>query len=227
MVTAGQPMEFLRQLDLVSPETLDLPVHLIGCGGIGSFTALLLSKMGCRHLRLYDPDGIEEHNLPNQLFRLSDVGRLKVEALREILEEFAGAPVEVHPVEVEAQRMTGVVISGVDTMLARKAIWQRSIRYRAGVLRYLDARMGAEVARIYTVKPADPDDIRFYEKSLYDDEEAEVLPCTAAAISYSGFAIASLIGNLVKRLVTGEDLPREVLLDLKTLTLLTSSGGRS
>lgn len=221
-----QPMEFLRQLDLVNPETLDLPIHLIGCGGIGSFTALVLSKMGVNHLYLYDPDDIEEHNLPNQLFRLKDVGRPKVEALREILEEFTGAPVEGLPVEVEARRMTGVVISGVDSMRARKAIWLRSIRYRASVLRYLDARMGAEVARIYAVNPTDPDDIRLYEKSLYSDEEAEVLPCTAAAISYSGFAIASLIGNLIKRLANGEDLPHEILLDLKTLTLLTSSSER-
>lgn len=222
-----QPMEFLRQLDLVNPEALDLPVHLIGCGGIGSFTALVLSKMGIHRLSLYDPDAIEDHNLPNQLFRLKDVGRLKVEALREILEEFAGTAVEGLPITIEAQRMTGVVISGVDTMRARKTIWLRSIRYRSGVLRYLDARMGAEVARIYAVNPTDPDDIRLYEKTLYDDAEAEVFPCTAAAISYSGFAIASLIGNLVKRLATGEDVPREILLDLKTLTLLTSSGDRS
>ena len=221
-MTPVQPMEFLRQLDLVSPETLDVPIHLIGCGGIGSFTALVLSKMGVQHLHLYDPDAIEEHNLPNQLFRLRDVGRFKVEALQEIIQEFAGAPVEIQLVEVEARRMTGVVISGVDSMRARKAIWARSIRYRAGVLRYLDARMGAEVARIYAVNPTDPDDIRLYEKTLYADEDAEVLPCTAAAIIYSGFAIASLIGNLVKRLATEEHLPREILLDLKTLTLSTS-----
>lgn len=221
-MTPVQPMEFLRQLDLVSPETLDVPIHLIGCGGIGSFTALVLSKMGVQQLHLYDPDAIEEHNLPNQLFRLRDVGRFKVEALQEIIQEFAGAPVEIQPVEVEARRMTGVVISGVDSMRARKAIWARSIRYRAGILRYLDARMGAEVARIYAVNPTDPDDIRLYEKTLYADEDAEVLPCTAAAIIYSGFAIASLIGNLVKRLATEEHLPREILLDLKTLTLSTS-----
>jgi len=146
---------------------------------------------------------------------------------REILEEFAGTAVEGLPITIEAQRMTGVVISGVDTMRARKTIWLRSIRYRSGVLRYLDARMGAEVARIYAVNPTDPDDIRLYEKTLYDDADAEVFPCTAAAISYSGFAIASLIGNLVKRLATGEDVPREILLDLKTLTLLTNSGDRS
>ncbi len=219
-------MEFLRQLDLVSPETLDIPIHLIGCGGIGSFTALVLSKMGVRQLSLYDPDGIEEHNLPNQLFRLSDVGRPKVEALREILAEFAGLSVEVQPVQVEGQRMAGVVISGVDTMQARKTIWQQCIRYRTAIVRYIDARMGAEVARIYAVRPTDPSDIRFYEKTLYHDEEAEALPCTAAAIIYSGFAIASLIGNLVKRLATGEDLPREVLFDLKTLTLSTSLGER-
>lgn len=223
-MNAGRSMEFLRQLDLVSPETLDIPIHLIGCGGIGSFTALVLSKMGVRQLSLYDPDGIEEHNLPNQFFRLSDIGRRKVEALREILREFAGLAIEAQPVQVEGQRMAGIVISGVDTMQARETIWRQGIRYRTAILRYIDARMGAEVARIYTVKPTDPGDIRFYEKTLYHDEEAESLPCTAAAIVYSGFAIASLIGNLVKRVATGEDLPREILFDFKTLTLSTSLG---
>ena len=83
-------MELLRQLDLVKPEALETPVHLVGCGGIGSFVALALAKLGCPHLCLYDDDRVEEHNVPNQLFRLSDVGRPKVEALAEVL-RFSGS----------------------------------------------------------------------------------------------------------------------------------------
>jgi len=105
-------------------------------------------------------------------------------------------------------------------MQARRAIWQKSVRYRASVRLYLDARMGAEVSRIYSIRPADPDDVRFYERTLYDDAEASQLPCSAAAIIYTGLSIASLVGNQVKKFVVGEDVKREILCDLKTLTLI-------
>src|SRR3989304_1851615 len=87
-------MDFLRQLELVPPEALETPVAVVGCGGIGSFAALALAKMGCRHLTLYDDDKVEEHNLPNQLYRPADVGRPKAEALAEIVRAFTGTAPE-------------------------------------------------------------------------------------------------------------------------------------
>ncbi|MFN3476080.1 MAG: ThiF family adenylyltransferase [Candidatus Methylomirabilales bacterium] len=215
-------MDFLRQLDLVKEEALQVPITIIGCGGIGSFAALALAKMGCRNLILYDDDYVEDHNIPNQIYRPQDVGKAKVEALSEILWVFADLHPEVYRKRVDGQRLQGIVIACVDSMEARKAIWQKSIRYRASVKLYIDARMGAEVSRLYTVRPVDPDDVRFYEKTLYDDAEAQPLPCTASAIIYNGFSIASLIGNQVKKYVSGEGVKREILSDLKTLTLIVT-----
>jgi molybdopterin/thiamine biosynthesis adenylyltransferase len=149
-------VEFLRQLDLVAPAALETPVHLIGCGGIGSFAALALGKLGCTRLHLYDDDRVEEHNLPNQLFRTSDVGRHKATALAEIVEVFTGVRPEACLRRVEADRLQGILVSGVDSMSARKTIWRRSIRYRAGIPLYLDGRLGAETCRVYAVRPADP-----------------------------------------------------------------------
>jgi len=213
-------MDFLRQLDLVQPEALETPVAVVGCGGIGSFAALALAKMGCQNLTLYDGDKVEEHNLPNQLYRSSDVGRPKAEALAEIVRTFTEAAARPVPARVEGQRLAGIVVAGVDSMRARRAIWQRSVRYRASVPLFLDGRLGAEVIRLYAVRPADPDDVRFYGATLYDDAEAEPLGCSAGAIVYTGFAVASLIANQVKRFATGEPLCRETLWDLKTLTLV-------
>lgn len=212
-------MELLRQLDLVSPDALDIPVHIVGCGGIGSFAALALAKLGCSHLHLHDDDRVEEHNVPNQLFRLGDVGRPKVEALMEILEAFTGTRPCPHLHRVEMERLQGIVISGVDSMTTRKNLWWKTIRHRASIPLYLDGRLGAEVCRLYAIRPADPDDVRCYEQTLYDDIQAAPLSCTAAAIIYTGFAIASLIADQVKKFVTGESIAREILYDLKTLTL--------
>ena len=213
-------MDFLRQLELVPPEALETPVAVVGCGGIGSFAALALAKMGCRHLTLYDDDKVEEHNLPNQLYRPADVGRPKAEALAEIVRAFTGTAPEAVVARVDGQRLTGLVVAGVDRMRARRAIWQRSVRYRAAVPLFLDGRLGAEVIRLYAIRPADPDDVRFYGATLYDDAEAEPLGCSGAAIVYTGFAVGSLIANQVKRFAMGEPVRREVLWDLMTLTLV-------
>lgn len=212
-------MELLRQLDLVSPDVLETPIHMVGCGGIGSFAALALAKLGCSRLHLYDDDRVEEHNIPNQLFRLADVGRPKVEALSEILEAFTGTHPWPHLHRVEMERLQGIVVSGVDSMVTRKNLWWKAVRHRAGIPLYLDGRLGAEVCRLYAIRPADPDDVRCYEQTLYDDTQTAPVSCTAAAIIYTGFAIASLIADQVKKFATGEPIAREILHDLKTLTL--------
>lgn len=215
-------MDFSRQTDLVDAEALETPITIIGCGGIGSFTALALAKMGCIHLTVYDDDLVEDQNIPNQLYRLSDVGQLKVERLADIIKSFTGVRIEPRPERVQGQRLQGIVVSGVDSMEGRRRIWDRSIRFKAGVAAYIDARMGAEVSRLYTVRPADPDHVRFYERTLYSDEEALQLPCTAQAIVYTGFGIASLVAGQVKRVAMGEAYKREIIFDHKTLTFLTA-----
>ena len=215
-------MEFLRQIDLVRPEALETPIHLVGCGGIGSFAALALGKLGCSNLHLYDDDRVEEHNVPNQLFRAMDVGRPKVDALAEILETFSGIRARTHLRRLDSERLQGIVVGGVDSMAARKTLWVKTVRHRAGIPLYLDGRLGAEVCRLYAIRPVDPDDVRCYERSLYEDSQAVPLSCTAGAIIYTGFAMAGLIADQVKKFATGEPTPREILYDLKTLTLMAS-----
>ena len=215
-------MDFSRQTDLVDIEALETPVTLIGCGGIGSFAAIALAKMGCVHLTVFDDDRVEEQNIPNQFYRPDDIGHLKVECLADLIKNFTGTVIETRAERVQSQRLQGIVISGVDSMEGRRRIWDRSIRYRAGVEAYIDARMGAEVARIYTVRPADPDHVRFYERTLYSDDEALQLPCTAQAIVYNSFGIASLVAGQVKRVAMGEAWKREIIFDQKTLTFLTA-----
>lgn len=212
--------DYWRQLDLVTPQDLNLPITIAGAGGIGSPTALALAKMGCSRLTVYDPDIVEAHNLPNQFYRLEDAARPKVEALREVIRAFTGLEIVAIPEAVSEQRLQGLVISGVDSMAARRAIWNGAIRYRSHVELYIDARMGAEVCRIYSIRPADPDDVRAYELSLYDDAQATEDPCTAQAIIYNVFAIAGLIANQVKKYAKGERFDREIIFDLKTMTLL-------
>lgn len=72
-------------------------VLIIGCGGIGSSTTLLLAGVGIRNFLLVDGDQIEESNLNRQLFwSLKDIGDLKVNVLKsQILARFVDASVEI------------------------------------------------------------------------------------------------------------------------------------
>jgi hypothetical protein len=108
-------------------------------------------------------------------------------------------------------------------MVARRTLWCKSVRYRAAIPLYLDGRLGAELCRVYAIRPADPGDVRAYEQSLYADDEAAALSCTAGAIIYTGLAVASLLADAVKKSATGESVVWEIVCDLKTLTLITSS----
>ena len=213
-------MDYARQLDIISPDQLR-DVHLtgIGAGGIGSPTVMALTKMGLHDITIYDDDSIEVHNLPNQMYRLKDLGRLKVDALSEICKEYSGIQIITNAEKYFNQPLDGLVFSGVDSMNQREIIW-KNIKNNVNVSIYIDGRMGGEVSRILTIKPCDPADIEFYESTLYKDEEAQDLPCTARAIIYNVFTIASFITSKIKKVVRGEEYYRDLIIDLKTTTLI-------
>lgn len=61
-------------------------IHIIGCGSVGSTIAENLVRCGVENITLWDFDTVSSHNVANQMFGHKDVGRLKVEALADILE---------------------------------------------------------------------------------------------------------------------------------------------
>lgn len=215
-------MNFLRQLDILNPDMIVYPITIIGVGGIGSPAAWILAKMGCKDITLYDPDIVEEHNLPNQLYRLGDVNKSKVEAVRENILQFAKTEITAIPEPFEGQALEGIVISGVDSMQARQDIW-RNIRYNLSVPLYLDGRMGGEIVQVFTMRPSQLEDIEVYEKSLFSDKEASNLPCSAQTIIYSVMVLGGLIASQIKKWIKKEEYSPKITFDLKTMTLSVES----
>jgi molybdopterin-synthase adenylyltransferase len=73
-----------RRAEDLQRRLLDAHVTILGCGGLGSWTAQALLCAGVRRLRLIDPDRVELSNLNRQpLYAERDVGRPKVEAARD------------------------------------------------------------------------------------------------------------------------------------------------
>ena len=68
---------------------IDHGYTIVGCGGVGSWVAYMLAKMGAKRFILFDGDIVELSNLPRTVYRYSDIGHNKAEALADILREIA------------------------------------------------------------------------------------------------------------------------------------------
>ena len=209
---------FLRQLDIVPPEKLGFPITVIGAGAIGSAVTVGLAKMGCSDLTVWDNDRLDEVNIPNQLCKPSMVGSLKVDALAELVEELTDVEIKKIPRRYSGQYLEGVVIVAVDTMTTRLNVWKR-IKLNPKIPLLIDARMGAEFARIYTIHPMNIVETDFYEHNLYNGDEAEHLPCSGRSIIYCPTVIAGLVTLIIKQYAVNHPIPRELLLDLPNFVL--------
>ena len=213
-------LRFVRQQDAVNMKRLtSLGVTIIGLGAIGSTCAVWLGKMGCVGITAYDPDVIQDFNWSNQMYRDGDIGSLKASALIDVMEQFGGHTPNAIPRQYEDQPLTEVVIAAVDSMESRKIIW-KSVREKSDVRLYLDARMGLETLIVYAIRPQIREDRVVYSQSLVPDDQALQEPCTARTICYTPLMASSIVCNFVKRFVNDEEMPRRVILDLATLTLM-------
>jgi hypothetical protein len=209
---------FLRQLDIVSMEKLAFPIIVIGAGAIGSATVVTLAKMGCSDITVWDSDKLEEVNIPNQICKSSMVGSPKVEALAELTYDLTEIRINKVNQRYMGQGLEGLVVVTVDNMTTRQKVWKRAKLNRKIPL-LIDARMGAEFARIYAIRPLDVNDTELYEQNLYSSQEAEHLPCSARSIIYCPVVAAGLISLLIKKYAVNQSVPKEILIDLPNLLI--------
>lgn len=200
-------VRFRRQADYVDHRKLSqLQLHIVGAGAIGSAATLLLAKMGCRNITLWDFDKFEEHNLPNQICRVSDIGKYKTEAVAELVKEFEDIDIEVYTERFDGDVQPGdYIISCVDSMKARKEIWEMVSYLPIGC--FIDGRMALTTMSLYTYIPEIEGSKERYEITLWDDSEVAPVRCTAKATIFTANMIASLICHTVIAIMKGENSP--------------------
>ena len=119
----NQHLDMRRHMDVFDPYKFgDTPVTVIGAGATGSWLVLQLAKLGISNITVWDFDVVEEHNIPNQLFGLPDVGHHKVIALANHVELETGLKIKIHDKKFEGGRLSGYVFLMVDSMKGRKDI---------------------------------------------------------------------------------------------------------
>lgn len=203
-------MDFRNQRLLFSEAAQEARILLIGAGAINSFVALGLAKMGCKNIEIWDGDTIEPHNIANQMFPLSFVGKNKAEAVAEMCSMFSDVKVTAIPMFFESfknNKHFNVVVIGVDSMKARRELFD-SLEGTSYQTQYIDARMGGQFFRVFSVDGS-LDEMAKYKKTLHTDEQASPERCGQKSIIYTVFGVASQVCNYVRRAAEGLETTKE------------------
>jgi hypothetical protein len=191
-------------------------VGIVGAGGIGAMTALVLAKMGVVQMTVWDDDTVEPHNLPTQLHPVSDVGKLKVTSVQETLEHFSdeilmdGVPDRIG----RGMSLSGfdLIISAVDSIEARQGIWA-AITNSFDIGWYLDMRMASRQYQHFLLAMHDRERVARYDAMLMGLSESDVdeVPCTEKATFFTAATASGHAGNVLCNLMRNEAQPHRLV----------------
>ena len=198
-------------------------VTLIGCGGINSWLALLLSRLKINKLTIYDNDKVDLSNMSGQLFKVSDVGNYKVDSIVNTMREYSNFynVLGLRQLYNETSSFSKIMMCGVDNMEARKTAfytWYDAIlncdeSYKKECL-FIDGRLSATDLQVFAIQGNDDRAIEVYkDKWLFSDYEAEETICSFKQTTYMANMIASIMTNIFVNFVANEVdkvVPREV-----------------
>ena len=196
----------------VDGQKITTPLTIIGAGAVGSYlTSWLIGTGYPSHLiTVYDADVIEEHNVENQIYPLSSVGKKKVEALHAYIAEKYDEYIEVRDEWFEEQDVTGFVVMSVDTISGRRNISQHLLSQN--VTHIFDTRVGITHYETYNYDNSF-EKYEWYEKTIPDEDELEtnVSPCgtTTLALPFAAAVsalVASQVIHMAKIIDLGETL---------------------
>lgn len=144
MINTNKHYEFFQ------PDSIKAPIHIVGCGAIGSTLGTLLAKLGLTNIVLWDDDIVEAKNVANQMYRAIDIGQPKTAALKKMMTEIN--PDCEHTVKTKGwytnEMLEGYVFMAVDSVEIRKKIIEVN-KYNTRVIAVFDYRMRLEDAQHY------------------------------------------------------------------------------
>ena len=198
-------MEFSRQDHIYDPKKQRHNIVIAGVGSLGSFICLNLAKMGFKNIKIIDYDIVEDHNLPNQFYRTSDLNKPKVEALKEMVKDFADVEITAINEKIDQEflekldvDLNTIFIMAVDSIETRKLIFDY---YRDSGVKMIDTRAGGEYYSIHFIDTEEQKEK--YEKLF----EVDTVPtrCGEKTIIYTVLSIASEVCHLIKRIDREEE----------------------
>lgn len=220
-------IDLIKSYDFFKPEMLRSRVHIIGCGSVGSVVAENLARFGITQITLYDFDVVESRNIANQMFTESDIGRLKVEALADILcaiNPDCEKDLTLVPEGWTGQRLSGYVFLCVDNIDLRREIATK-FRDNKYVKAMFDFRTRLTDAQHYAADWGDKAMVDSFLASMAfsHDEAKAATPVSACNVELSvaptiRATVAFGVMNFINFVKTGK-IKKMILVDVDNFTL--------
>lgn len=210
-----------KSYDFFQPEKNNARIHIIGCGSVGSTLAENLARCGITKMTLWDFDVVESHNVVNQMFTQKDIGKLKVEALKDILTDInpeITKHVELMPSGWQGKMLSGMIFLCVDNIELRREIVEKHME-SPYVQAVFDFRTLLESAQHYA---ADWNDAKMKKDLLNSmqfshDEASEETPVSACGhtlgVATTVRLICALGVNNYINFVKGNGLKKLILME--------------
>jgi len=167
---------------------------IVGAGGIGSWSGVLLGRAGCPKITICDMDIYEPHNLGGQLSITDALEQPKASSLDNLMSDL-GCTSAVSSYNVAYSKMYAkdTMVSAVDNMKARAEMF-KDWKQRPDRKLFVDGRLLAEHFQIFCVTPGLEEE---YEKHLFADTEVEAEACSYKQTSHAAACIGSYITSFI------------------------------
>ena len=216
----------IKLLEYFDASKIQQPIHIVGCGAVGSHIVEQLVRMGCTNLHLWDFDTVEAHNISNQMFTAPQIGMLKTDAVAAMANAInPGIKLTLHSEGSKPPyNLYGHVFLCVDNIELRAAIVKAN-RYNVNVKSFFDFRMRLTDGQCYFADRSNKDQMNNLLASMdFTHEEAKVATPQSAcgvelSVIYTVKAMTAVgIHNFVTFILTGEAKP-VLIVDMKELLI--------
>ena len=217
-------MNLNKSREFFDPDMFDNPIHIIGCGAVGSTIAENLARLGIKEIHLWDFDAVEEHNIANQMFFVSQINKEKMDAVEEICKMINP---DIHLIKhgrYTDESLSGYLFICPDSIKVRRQILEVNIG-NPNILGVFDGRMRLTDAQHYASawttlekRKALLDTMNFT-----DEEAAEDTPISACGTTLSVcFTVRCLVSLMVANFINfvlGNPIQKLITIDLKTFAI--------
>ncbi|ASJ13540.1 molybdopterin biosynthesis protein MoeB [Thermococcus thioreducens] len=209
-------MDFSRHFPIIGIEgqrkLSESTVAVVGAGALGSWEVYFLHKLGVGRIIVIDRDFVDESDLPRTMYTKEDVGKPKVEVLKErfgVIGHFE----DLNPGTVGLLDEADLIIDGTDNIYTRQVINDYAIKTEkpwiyVGVL-----------STYGNIMPIIPGKTACFRCLMPRLPERPLPTCAIAGImSYVPSFAASLAVALAAKILLGEEVESELFFfDLKSM----------
>lgn len=199
-------------------------VSIFGVGHLGSNIVYMLSKIGVPEFNLYDFDLVENRNISGGPFLRTDVGKKKIDAIKESIENSSMEPklVQVFNKKVGARTKitsSDVYILATDSIEVRIKIF-KALENKKGHL--IDLRSRSTLGIVYSFSLDDTIAKIWYVKSMEAQlkDPTEPVHCNESNIIYNSYLIGSVASRVFLEVIDGNTDLRGFKIDSNELSII-------